>query len=766
MNVKWAVEYARNNKLVFPLHTPTVVSTDPDFEGGCSCGKETCRDQGKHPRTQHGLLDATTYIAKIRHWWEMWPDANIGIRTGEVSNLLVIDVDNPKAFLKLQERVGELPETIQVKTGNGFHLHYEYPEGHSISSANDLPHGIDLRANGSYIVAPPSKHLSGEVYQFIKPEALFRSTPEVLLPLLKKKGRSANKVGGAIPKGARNNDLASLAGKVRHAGGTPEEIEDALLSFNKTRCKPPLSKDEVGKIAASISQYPVTGGLEIDSSDPKDWPKPLPLPGALVPVKPFNPMLLPEKVRPWVKNVAHRMTPVPIDYAAVSCMVTLASAVGTQIAIRPKQFDDWSEVPNMWGAIVGRPGVLKSPALSEFTHFLKQLDKKEKEIFDEDMIEFQRKKRHFDAEKKVVDKKIAVAYGKNKIFEAEEMSDKLHEKSPEQPIRKRFMVNDATTEKLGVLLADNPQGLLVFRDELIGWVRSLDVQNQSDSRSFFLEGWNGKGKYSFHRVTRPTIEIKTLCLSVLGGIQPNPLRAYLAGSNLSKNSRRDDGLLQRIGLLVWPDIDMAKPVDEAPDETSRNQTREVYERLSNLDIAEIGAEGGGDDSQIPYLRFSSDAQEEFNKWLEELTKDLAGDKNSESVQSHLSKYRSMVPSIALIIHLANGEVGPVGLESLLQAIGWEAYLRSHARRVYAQAGNTDIESARELGRHILNGDTGQEFTLRDVWHRRHWSHLSNREETEKALFELEDLNWIKSKRINTGGRPKIVYKVNPKLKIK
>ena len=338
MNVKVAIKYARKNKPVFPLHTPTVVTSDPEFEGGCSCGKPKCKDQGKHPRTIHGLKDATTDIDKIRHWWGMWPDANIGIRTGEVSNLLVIDVDNPKAFLELQEKVGELLETLQVKTGNGFHLIYEYPKGHSISRANDLPHGIDLRANGSYIVAPPSKHLSGEVYQFMNPEAQILPTPEVLLPLLKKKGRSPNKVGGAIPKGERNNDLASLAGKMRHLGSTPEEIEAALLSFNKTRCTPPLSKDEVEKIAASIGQYPVQGAPEIDSSDPKDWPEPLPLPGALVPVKPFNPMLLPKKIRPWVINVAHRMTPVPIDYAAVACMVTLASAVGTQIAIRAKAF--------------------------------------------------------------------------------------------------------------------------------------------------------------------------------------------------------------------------------------------------------------------------------------------------------------------------------------------------------------------------------------------------------------------------------------------
>jgi len=81
-----ALEYASLRVYVFPLH-------NTDAAGACSCGRTDCHSAGKHPRTEHGHLDATTDPAQIRRWWTAWPDANIGIATGP-SGLIVIDVDD------------------------------------------------------------------------------------------------------------------------------------------------------------------------------------------------------------------------------------------------------------------------------------------------------------------------------------------------------------------------------------------------------------------------------------------------------------------------------------------------------------------------------------------------------------------------------------------------------------------------------------------------------------------------------------------------
>ena len=96
------------------------------------------------------------------------------------------------------------------------------------------------------------------------------------------------------------------------------------------------------------------------------WADPIPLPDLRVPVPPFDPELLPARLRPWLGDISERMQ-CPPEFPAVGALVALASLVGRQLGIRPKRHDDWLVVPNLWGAVVGRPGVMKSPALEEVT---------------------------------------------------------------------------------------------------------------------------------------------------------------------------------------------------------------------------------------------------------------------------------------------------------------------------------------------------------------------------------------------------------------
>src|SRR5262245_44468529 len=105
-----ALGYAARGWQVFPCHTP--------WQEGCSCRKHrTCEEVGKHPRTLHGLLDATTDEAKIQRWWKMWPQANIAIRTGAISGLVVLDVDHRKggadSLHELERTYQPLPQAVQ-----------------------------------------------------------------------------------------------------------------------------------------------------------------------------------------------------------------------------------------------------------------------------------------------------------------------------------------------------------------------------------------------------------------------------------------------------------------------------------------------------------------------------------------------------------------------------------------------------------------------------------------------------------------------------
>ena len=95
-----------------------------------------------------------------------------------------------------------------------------------------------------------------------------------------------------------------------------------------------------------------------------DWPDPKPLPAELLPVAAFDLAMLPDTFRPWIEDIAERLQ-VPPEFAAVPAMIAAGSVIGNRIAIRPKRHDDWQETPNLWGLIIGRPGVLKSPAYGQ-----------------------------------------------------------------------------------------------------------------------------------------------------------------------------------------------------------------------------------------------------------------------------------------------------------------------------------------------------------------------------------------------------------------
>ena len=132
------------------------------------------------------------------------------------------------------------------------------------------------------------------------------------------------------------------------------------------------------------------------------------------------------------------------------------------------------------------------------------------------------------------------------------------------------------------------------------------------------------------------------------------------------------------------------------------------------------------------------------------------------LEAHLSKYRSLVPSLALVIHLAETYGGPVNMPALERAIGWAEYLETHARRIYAPAVSPDMDAARLLAKRITANDLGVKFGLRDIYNNG-WSGLSTREDVAKAVEVLIDHDWLLEVEELTAGRPRTSYCVNPSL---
>jgi hypothetical protein len=229
----------------------------------------------------------------------------------------------------------------------------------------------------------------------------------------------------------------------------------------------------------------------------------------------------------------------------------------------------------------------------------------------------------------------------------------------------------------------------------------------------------------------------------------------------------DDGLAQRFQLLVYPDIknDWVQ-VDRPPNMTAATNAESIFTRLAQIDPLAAGAIKHYEGS-IPVLKFDEVAQAKFNKWWSLLENDLRQTARHPALESHLSKYRKLVPAIALLHHLIEGHNTSIGVRSLNCALKWHGFLFSHAERCYAGISATSHTGARLLLSRIKNSELQDGFTVRDVY-RKGWTLLSSPKEATEATDQLCDLGWLRSvkdERKSPGeGKPAIRYFVHPSLK--
>ena len=513
--------------------------------------------------------------------------------------------------------------------------------------------------------------------------------------------------------------------------------------------------------ASEVARALVDGARDHTPRSSNDWPEPQPLPDELPPVIPFDFELLPSSLRPWIQDIAERVQ-CPPDFPAVAAMIAIATVVGRKVGIRPKRQDDWLVVPNLWGAAIGPPSVMKTPAIQEPLKPLKRLEIEAKKKFDAEMKEYEACQLVADQRKQLA--KTAI---RNALSEpggdALEVARGAITKDVAQPTRRRYLVNDSTVEKLGEILNENRVGVLCFRDELIGLLKSLDKEGQEGARSFYLEAWNGNGRYTYDRIGRGTIDIEAAIVSLIGSIQPGPLQSYLCGA--VSGDENADGLMQRFQLAVYPDISRNwQNVDRWPDTNAKNRAYHVICTLDRLDPSALGArldDKAGDD--IPYLRFDSEAQNRFDEWRGELEHRLRSGEEHPVIVAHLAKYRSLIPSLALLCHLAEGCIGPVGLQSLTRAITWGRYLESHARRIFSAAVTPDSVEAIALAKKVISGELPDEFALRDVY-RQGWIGLGTRDAAARAVEVWCELDWLVEVEQSTRTRSRTRYQTNPKLR--
>ncbi|NLV46566.1 MAG: DUF3987 domain-containing protein [Candidatus Hydrogenedentes bacterium] len=520
-----------------------------------------------------------------------------------------------------------------------------------------------------------------------------------------------------------------------------EDVADFLVDHDKA------------DLLAAIEKY----GLQArpDVVEVNGWPEPRPVVSVLSVPSQVLPKMLPASICDWVFDAAERMQG-PVDYVAVSALVSMSALVGRQLCIRPKERDSWAVVPNIWGAIVGPPAQMKTPCLKEARRFLDKLDRESQAEYEQAFQAYERQVLFYDVTCKAV---------KGKAVKAKTQADRENTlddipDAPEPPIRTRNYTQDATVEKLQDLLKSNPRGLLMMRDELVGFLRSLDKPGQEGSRAFFLECWEGNGRFLVDRIGRGSSVIDGACLAVLGGTTPGGISEYVYDA--MSNGTGNDGLLQRFSLIAYPEIlPNFTYVDRSPNDQAAARAEEAFRRCSNIDHESMGATCYPD--SLPFLRYDSTAQGYFEDWYTDLMVRCRRDDEHPAIQAHIQKFTKLVPALSLVFHVCDGGTGPVKPGPLVQAIAWAEYAESHARKLYESTfHDAAVSAAGSLLRHIDGGDLENNFSARDVG-RKCWTGLTSQEQIQGALDELLDTGHVRryADKKQDGGRPTFRYEIHP-----
>jgi hypothetical protein len=485
--------------------------------------------------------------------------------------------------------------------------------------------------------------------------------------------------------------------------------------------------------------------------------------------------MLPDCLQAWLSDCA-RLACVPLEMVAANALCALSGVIGASLTIQARA--GFYVAPNIWGGAVASSGSMKTKLLNDATAPLRWLEReaaKTAELEDEDAeLELSQAKKQLDLlEKRYAEKKAPRGESVPTAHEVKAARREVQRLESAKPTERTYTTTNCTHEALGALLLDNQKGITVVRDELAPFIASMSREDMAEARGFFNAAWDGGTGYTYHRIGRGKVKLERVCVAICGMIQPKLLDELIA--RMLADPMQNDGFLQRFQVLVYPDCypEWVPPEQQAPATTGAlERAIKVVSRLNSLERR------GTDGSLEPrVLRFSGDAQIEFNQWHDTLERRIrpGGDlANDSAYKSWYAKTKSLCVSLAAIFHLCDladqsstwgGELTPISLDALLMALDWCDYLGQHANKVYALELNPDHAAAHAVAKMIQEKKIKGGDTLRDA--------KRNNRNLPSALIEngldvLESLGWVRIEEARaTGkldGRPSEVVRLHPSLK--
>ncbi len=365
--------------------------------------------------------------------------------------------------------------------------------------------------------------------------------------------------------------------------------------------------------------------------------------------------------------------------AALAALVVLAGAIGNRVAAQVKR--GWTEAAILWGAIVARSGTTKSAVLKLATRALVEMYKEGRQQFAEDLAAYEAERQRYEVER---DRwKAAQRKGASHVDPPVE---------PVRPIERRLLVSDVTCEKLGVVLQDNPLGLLLLRDELAAWVGAFDryaAGGKGSDAPTWLSFFDAAPAIIDRKNAVGTIFVERGSVSVLGSIQPGTLRRVFGAAE------RESGLLARL-MLVQPPTQPVVWTDQELSEATATDWANLLRALMEI-------QPGTDDQGKPHpqlIPLAADAKPVYVAWHNAHGRDVAGI-HADDLAAHFAKLKGICIRLGLLFACVDAvttgqPVAAIGRDHIERAIAVTDWFKGEARRVYGVLG--EDEEARDRRR--------------------------------------------------------------------
>jgi len=739
----------------------------------------------KSPLTKSGFKDATTDLKVINRWWTKSPNALIGFPTG--GGLVVIDVDmpaGPASLEALEKENASLPPTLEQKTGSGGkHLFY-LTEAKISNSAGRLGNGLDIRADGGYIILPPSMHQTGNRYEWVnqnsiaplpewvhhlltmprkKDKALlqpFLSTPYGRKALIEESeklattaegsrndqlNRSAYSLGQLVAGGEldREHVESALRSAAINAGLSPEEIEGTLQSGLMSGMQEPRTAP--GKKSSN------------SRSSSHHWEEPLLFDEIQTPDIPAS--LLPGWLGEYVEAVA-KMTQTPEGMAVMLGLSTVATCLQKKFIVSPTNDGGYYEPVNIWTVTAMPPASRKTAVISAMTDPLKLWEREQTEKIAEEIIETKRKreineqriqKLTRDAAKEEDDKE-------KRLFLTRKSID-IEKDTPEEIIPPLLWTSDATPERLQGLLVEHGEKMSLLSDE--AGIFEVMAGLYNDGRvniDVFLQAHAGQSV----RVDRASRKAHLDAPALTFGLAVQP--AIIA--DLSKGSKkkfRGNGSLARF-LYCIPKNNIGQRDVRQNNPIPESVKNKYHSKI--IDLLNIEPVVDRDNRDLPRrLVLDADAHECWLQFSEFIEKRQGPNGEYEPIQDWTGKLHGAALRIAGIIHVVEHGLTTITINqsTMDRAINLANLLIKHAQAAFDLMG---VDQVTDDARAIFNWITVnhlKQFTRNEV-RKAFKGRWTKAERLKNALIDLQNRDIIcGSFKAETEGRYAETYPVNPSL---